>query len=479
MTLGTHQPPGARLGSYEIVRSLGVGGMASVYEARHTVIGKRVAIKVLHEHLARNAVAAARFMREARAASAIRHPNVVQVFEIGLHTGTPFLIMELLEGQDLATYLLSRGRLSAASAVDVLLPIASAVAAAHAAGVIHRDLKPTNVFLANEGRLGVRAKVVDFGVSKQIDDEKERRLTETGMLLGTLEYMAPEQVRSAKNATERSDQYALGVILYECITGQRPFAGQSRYDLLHAIVTAPFATPRSLGIDLDPRLESTILRSMHRDPSQRFPSVESMGHSLSPCASEALRAWWRDDSSTGTGCGAGAASLEVCASAKKAEEEASASSCTPTMPEASVRKRTIGRQRRRLTGQALLAMIAAILVVAVTELRPRASTAQRQSDGVRQGISPVSAVAPEGDLTRGGQKPDVEPTRTEPTAVDTPSRPPIPGFRPQARMLALPSAPAVSPSSTSPSVSATPPVRAPPEALPRVERGYNGAPIVE
>jgi serine/threonine-protein kinase len=461
--------------------------MASIYEARHTVLGKRVAIKVLHAHLARNAVAASRFMREARAASAIRHPNVVQVFEIGTHAGRPFIVMELLEGQDLSRYLCARGRLAASEAVDILLCTASAVAAAHSAGVIHRDLKPTNVFLAKEGPTGVRAKVVDFGVSKEIWAEKEHALTETETLLGTLEYMAPEQVRSARNATEHSDQYALGVILYELVTGRRPFAGQGRYELLHAIVTAPFATPRSLGIDLDPKLESAILRAMHREPCQRFSSVEALARELLPCASEGLRAWWRDDfqacASDIPGGAADEAPLDASAFAPAAEKNAFGSSFAPTLPEPTADKRRPRMRRSRLAGQTLLATFTVMVVVAATELRPRASAGQMPRANVIQPVSPVSPDAVEGDL-REKEKllvdlAFIEPTVSPSNAVAAPSGPPPHRVSvSEIRTLAPPS-PAGSSSAASPLAPVVPTVGARLATPPLVERGYNGAPIVE
>jgi serine/threonine-protein kinase len=295
MTARYRLEPGTRLGPYRITRALGMGGMASVYEAVQCTLGKRVAIKVLHEHLAANHVAAARFVREGRAASAVRHPNVVEVFEIGVHQGTPYLVMELLEGDDLATCLSARGQLSVAEAVDILLPTASAVATAHAARVVHRDLKPRNIFLAYRRRRELCPKVVDFGIAKVLHDEDRGDLTATETLLGTLDYMAPEQARSAKNATERTDQYALGVILYECLTGRKPFLGTSPYELLHAIVTAPLASPRSLGVEIDADLEGVILRAMRRDPDERFPSVEAFGLALLPFASRTSREVWQDD----------------------------------------------------------------------------------------------------------------------------------------------------------------------------------------
>ncbi|MGA2448767.1 MAG: protein kinase [Polyangiaceae bacterium] len=478
MTLSKRHEPRARLGPYQIVRSLGVGGMASVYEARHIALGKRVAIKVLHEHLLASGTAAARFTREGRAASSIRHPNVVEVFEVGLHAGSAYLVMELLEGQDLGTFLRTRGSLSASDAVDILLPTTSAVSAAHAAGVIHRDLKPRNIFLARERRTGVRPKVLDFGISAVANEANPVGLTESGALLGTLEYMAPEQARSARNADERSDQYALGVILYEAVAGRKPFVGNGTYELLHAIVTAPFAPPRVVGADIDSGLEEVIVRAMSRDPRARFPSVRSLGSALLPFASDAMRASWHEDFEPESGR---AVSMEQSDESTRPGSEVGnrTAPVSTTLPEESVRRRRTGALvRLRAAFGALVAALAMALAWGVRgSVRPgpvsdAPGVAQRQAGSAL----PAEAQGPEerADTEKAAAPAPASASSTLAVpVVATPAPGRFLGWRHPDRVSIPPT-----PSASSPGVS-RPAIPPPPSRAPSVERGYNGAPIIE
>jgi serine/threonine-protein kinase len=451
MKIANPHAPGTRIGSFEIVRSLGIGGMGHVHEARHTKLGKRVAIKVLHRHLAANAVAAERFAREGRAASAIRHPNIVEVFEIGTHEGTPYLVIELLEGEDLGRRLLFRGRLPPAEAVDILIPTASAVAAAHAAGVIHRDLSPRNVFLASERRSGMSPKVLDFGMSKLSRAESGHRLTESGTILGTLDYMAPEQARSAKCASERSDQYALAAILYECVTGQKPFKGRSAYELMQAIAGAPLATPRSLGAEIDPGLEAVILRALHRDPNERFESVRAFGRALLPFATERIRDWWREDFE-GASSRRGATGSVVLERSAASPMAASESHLAATLPE----RRASRRSPASASGSAGRAVVLAAAVLAA-----------------------VFAVAVVTKLAGWGQEGKPLPAVQQPV-VSLPAEPsgPLPALAPlEEPAVAVPTPGEPAPASIA-ARTAPPRSSAAQNAAPPVERGANGAPII-
>jgi serine/threonine protein kinase len=478
MTVSTGQALGTRIGSFEIVRQLGSGGMGEVHEARHVTLGKRVAIKILHRHLLSDHVATERFLREGRAASAIRHPNILEVFEIGTYQGSPYLVIELLEGEDLAS-LLQRGPLQASDAVDILVPTASAVAAAHAVGVIHRDLTPRNLFLAAERRADVRPKVLDFGMSKLSRSGLDAELTQSGTLLGTLDYMAPEQARNAKDASERSDQYALGVILYECVTGKKPFAGTSAYELLHAIVTAPFATPRSVGATVDPRLEAIILRAMQRDPGQRFESVQAFGRSLLPFASEHVRRGWHADFEASVSR-ADSANGSPSSSPPYSPLAVTSSLLGATLPESKVPGRSRApaaslRSRALLVGGLIVVAVAAVLANRVIDRGRRVPTepvvAQTEANPTHSVAPPSPPLAELTPLDRIPPQ-DPAPARAVVPVVASSAAPvrPRDPTRAAARVAAAPPAPSAPPPAEPAARKEEPPVA--------VERGFNGAPIL-
>jgi serine/threonine-protein kinase len=269
--------------------------MADVFEARHVELGKRVAVKILRSPLGRvgaDSEAMRRVLREGRAATAVHHPNVVAMLDVGFQDGIAYLVMELLDGEDLSVRLAREGPLPVDQIADLLLPVISGMTAAHAAGVIHRDLKPSNIFLARRHH-GTEPVVVDFGISKSSDGLQVTGSSQTGA--GTLPYMAPEQVRGSRDVTARCDQYALGVILYECATGGTPFWSEDRYDLLHAIMTASVVPPSELNPRIGPSFDAIVLRALARDPGARFPDVVALGAALWPLATEKVRAKWAEE----------------------------------------------------------------------------------------------------------------------------------------------------------------------------------------
>jgi serine/threonine-protein kinase len=267
--------------------------MATVYEGRHVELGKRAAVKVMFPSLATSSTAAARFLREARAVAQLHHPHIVDVFDTGTtDDGTPFFVMELLEGSTLASWVAERAPLGPESIAALFLPVLSAVANAHRQGVIHRDLKPANIFLASRLSSVPHPMVLDFGISKVVSETPDPSLTNSESLIGTVHYMSPEQTRGGSSASAASDQYAIGVMLYECATGQRPFSGPSPYELMHAIVTAPVAPPSTINPDLPPEFDDLVLRAMHRDPERRYPSVHALGGALLSFAGKLGWAIW-------------------------------------------------------------------------------------------------------------------------------------------------------------------------------------------
>jgi serine/threonine-protein kinase len=273
-------------GKYQLSRLLGDGGMGSVYEGTHTVLGTRVAIKVLHPELARRTGLVERFLQEARVAAQIRSSHVVQVTDVDrTPEGDAYIVMELLEGEPLSAVMDRQRRLPVATACDYTLQILEALEAAHALGVIHRDLKPENVFVTFTGGKPL-LKLIDFGIAKaRRTDPQEKKLTVAGVVMGTAEYMAPEQARSADKVDARSDLYAVGVMLYEMIAGSRPVNGEDariialkveRGEIVPLVQAAPDA-PRDMA--------GLVHRAMAARPELRFASATEMRLALEKAAS--------------------------------------------------------------------------------------------------------------------------------------------------------------------------------------------------
>lgn len=267
-------------GKYRLERRLGGGGMGEVYRARNELIGRPVAIKVLHAQHAANSEVVSRFLREARAANIVRHPNVVDVLDIGQDDqGVPFIVQELLDGEDLASYLSSNnGRLSVPVALKFLLPVIDAVAVAHASSVVHRDLKPENVFLHRVGNTVV-PKVLDFGISK-IVSPGEIRMTSTGLMMGTPGYMSPEQIQGSRDIDARTDVWALGVILYEVLSGKLPFEAETPGALFVKICTESPVPLEQVVPDVPAELVRIVGRCLQRDPAQRYANAGELAHDL-------------------------------------------------------------------------------------------------------------------------------------------------------------------------------------------------------
>ena len=267
-------------GTYRIMRVIGEGGMGKVYEAQHLRLGHRkVAIKVLHPEFSRDRDVVSRFQREAESASSITHPNVIQVFDVDTTAdGRPFLVGEFLEGEELGDHLERVGKLDIGTAVNLARQVCRALGAAHERGVVHRDMKPENVFLTKQHE-AVHIKVIDFGISKS--GQGETNLTRTGMIIGTPAFMAPEQARGDK-VDVRADVYATGALLYTMLTGKRPFDSDDPTATLTLVLTADPERPRALDPNIPEGLELVVQRAMAKNAADRYPTMNDLEAALAP-----------------------------------------------------------------------------------------------------------------------------------------------------------------------------------------------------
>jgi serine/threonine-protein kinase len=272
------------IGNYVVKAKVGEGGMGTVYLAEHPRLGRKVAIKVLHSELNRNPEFVSRFFVEAKAATEIGSDHIVGVLDFGeLPDGTPYLILEWLEGHSLGQVLLAEKKLSLVRAIHIMRGVARALGAAHAMGIVHRDLKPDNIFLVRKEDDPEFVKVLDFGIAKLMPhgNEQLRIKTETGALIGTPQYMSPEQCRGADKVDQRTDIYALGVIFYEMVTGRLPFVAAGLGDLLIAHMTETAPSLRSIDPNIPAAVDEAIATALAKTPEQRFQKIDAFVDALS------------------------------------------------------------------------------------------------------------------------------------------------------------------------------------------------------
>lgn len=259
---------------YILIRKIGEGGMGTVWVAHNSVLDVHCALKMIE---AGSKQVAERLLDEARAAARLGHPAIVRVLDYGeTGRGDPFIAMELLDGEDLAQLMERQGRLPEVEAVQMLLPIAHALAAAHAKGIVHRDVKPENIFLARDDVATTQPKLLDFGIVKV--EHSNRRLTMDGSVLGTPDYMSPEQAKG-EEINGQTDLWAFGVVLYELVAGRRPFDGDNYNALMFAIINAEPKSLSEYGV-ADPELSAIVQRALRKDQAERWPSMRDLGEEL-------------------------------------------------------------------------------------------------------------------------------------------------------------------------------------------------------
>ncbi|MCP4678393.1 MAG: serine/threonine protein kinase [Deltaproteobacteria bacterium] len=270
--------PGTILnGKYRVEELVGAGGMGAVYRATHTVIGRTVAIKTLHTPFVKNESVLQRFQREAQLAGSIGHDNICEVTDFGTtEGGSPYLVMPLLKGASLSDVLDRETELSTDRLFDIMSQTLSALEAAHKSQIVHRDLKPDNIFVTRVGDRDNFVKLLDFGISKVLDQDTVLNLTRTGTVIGTPFYMSPEQAKGAKDVDHRADIYAIGVILYEALTGKRPFEGDSYNEVMFKIIAEPYPNPSDINSAIPPAIEKIVLTAMARDPAERYETADKM-----------------------------------------------------------------------------------------------------------------------------------------------------------------------------------------------------------
>ena len=271
---------GQTIGNYLVRQKLGEGGMGSVYLAEHPHIGKKVALKVLHAEFASNQDVVSRFFNEAKAVNDIGHPNIVDIIDYGViqgglgGEGMVYFIMEFLGGHTLSDLLRRESPLSPERALTIALSVGDALSASHKCGIVHRDLKPDNIMLVQRGREKDFVKLLDFGIAKLTGDQPGSRRTRTGIVMGTPAYMSPEQCEGRGNVDHRTDIYALGIVIYEMITGRVPFTGDGYGEILVQHLTQMPAAPSTIRGVIPPHVEAIVMKALNKRPDDRYPNMD-------------------------------------------------------------------------------------------------------------------------------------------------------------------------------------------------------------
>jgi serine/threonine-protein kinase len=385
-------------GRYRVVSRLGSGGMADVYLAQDRLLGRQVALKLLHHRFAQDQEFVERFRREASSAAGLSHPNVVAVFDRGEWDGTYYIAMEYLPGRSLKAVVREHGPIAPSDAIDIVVQILLALRFAHRRGIIHRDIKPHNVILDEEGR----AKVTDFGIARAGASD----MTMTGSIMGTVQYLSPEQAQGYA-VTEASDIYSVGVVLYELLTGSVPFEGESAVTIALKQVSVQPTPPSQLNPQVSPALDAVVMRALAKDPAQRFAGADELIAALQQARAGIAPApggWGPDPAQAGNGAPPTAALPMPLPSAGSDGKPAD-----PAAAEAAAAKR---RRRARwiAAGVAALAILAVVLLLLLLPTKSGSVTVpdvagQTQSAAAatlkREGLSPVVSVTSNAHVASG------------------------------------------------------------------------------
>jgi serine/threonine-protein kinase len=392
---------GTTVDKYTITKLLGRGGMGAVYEARHATILRRFAIKFLLPQLAVNRDILRRFENEAKAAGSLEHPNLAAVTDFGrAPDGAPYLVLEYLQGEDCSKLLRRLGPLPVQRAVDIVVQTCRGLAVAHKAGIVHRDLKPENLFLTEAGDGSDLVKVLDFGIAK-LRTSDGSFVTSTGATFGTAHYMSPEQGRGAGDVDQRTDIWSLGVVLYELLSGRKPFEGDQFLHVIHQILSVDPPRLSTLRKGLPSSLVAVVERAMTKDVSRRLPTAVEMAQDLAPFSGRGP-----------TGKGARAAA-------------------TPTLPTPVTGARSVvdggGPATARKKGW-MAAALAAVVTIAIGAfvLRPTESSQRASGDMTGAATTPQSAAAP--SPPPPPTMPVVQPV---PVVAPAPPPPPVPTAQPE------------------------------------------------
>ena len=415
-------------GKYRVERVLGRGGMGVVVAAHHIHLDEKVAIKFLLPDAVTSAEVVGRFVREARAAVRIKSEHVARVSDVGtLEGGEPYMVMEYLEGSDLAAWVQQRGALPVEQAVEFVLQASEAIAEAHALGIVHRDLKPANLFVVRRADGLLSIKVLDFGISKVTGavGSADANMTRTTAVMGSPLYMPPEQMAASRNVDARSDIWALGVILYELLSGKAPFLGETLPEVCMKIATEPPPPIRSLRPDVPIELEAVILRCLEKDRERRYANIAAFAHALVDFGPKRARSSVERIARTIQAAGLAGSALDLPAPSDPTRPAAQGVSASAGTAAPWGRTTTAKpKKSRAVLVVGLTVLVAALGAVGFGLKRGQPSIVSPPESGATTlGAAPSAVVAPLVSATPSA----VEPAVAAPTALVPPPLPPPPG----------------------------------------------------